>query len=567
MAEQDPNAIAGKLLAEGFARSGPKAEQLSDPIEDTPMVVTLDQLRPYDLNPRVTRNPRYDDLKASIRERGLDAPPAITRRPGESTYTIRNGGNTRLAILNELWRDTKEERYFRITCLFRPWSARGEIIALTGHLTENELHGGLSFIERALGIEKVRELYEAEGGQSLSQSELSRRLTADGYPVSQSHISRMQDTIRYLLPAIPTLLYAGLGRPQTERLTTLRKAGERVWSTYTAKDTGVDFTTLFQEVLTLFDHAGDEFPLQRIQDELIGQMGHVLNVDYDTLALAIDSSAHRQRTLEAPPPDTSGLPHNSDQPVVPKTPVSPDINHLSQPVANPHIDEDDPRSTKPFGQSKAADTPAASANPAEYTPDEARAADNEIPEESLPSTTDRLQSIQRLVAEQTGERLPEPINAGADTHSPLTETGDTESSLGSTDQLRITIGELAATIASEIGESGRVSPVSTGIGFTCRHDGTAPDDVLPDTPSHPLFSLLSAMETCICADRPAVQSASIAGIVRSLLGDWFHTDQESIHHLSDTGLDRLFQLFRLARQLREWQWSDAPEPAGKPGRR
>ena len=93
------------------------------------MVVTLDQLRPYDHDPRVTRNPAYAEIKASIRERGLDAPPAITRRPGEAHYIIRNGGNTRLAILRELWSETKEERFFRIACLFRPWPARGEIVA------------------------------------------------------------------------------------------------------------------------------------------------------------------------------------------------------------------------------------------------------------------------------------------------------------------------------------------------------------------------------------------------------------------------------------------------------
>jgi len=63
------------------------------------MTVTLDQLQLYDLNPRVTRNPRYDEIKASIRERGLDASPAITRRPGEPRYIIRNGGNTRLATM------------------------------------------------------------------------------------------------------------------------------------------------------------------------------------------------------------------------------------------------------------------------------------------------------------------------------------------------------------------------------------------------------------------------------------------------------------------------------------
>jgi hypothetical protein len=75
VAELTPQDMAAKLLASGFERSGPSAAALSDPIADTPMVVTLDQLRPYDHDPRVTRNPAYEDIKASIRERGLDAPP------------------------------------------------------------------------------------------------------------------------------------------------------------------------------------------------------------------------------------------------------------------------------------------------------------------------------------------------------------------------------------------------------------------------------------------------------------------------------------------------------------
>ena len=50
MAEITSQQMAGKLLAAGFERSGPAASALSDPIADTPMVVTLDQLRPYVLN-------------------------------------------------------------------------------------------------------------------------------------------------------------------------------------------------------------------------------------------------------------------------------------------------------------------------------------------------------------------------------------------------------------------------------------------------------------------------------------------------------------------------------------
>jgi ParB family protein of integrating conjugative element (PFGI_1 class) len=120
-------AVAARLQSEGFSRAGPAAAALSTPIADTPMVVTLDELRPYELNPRLTRNPLYDEIRDSIRARGLEAPPPITKRPGADHYIIRNGGNTRLATLRELWAETKDARFYRLTCLFRPWP--GEIVA------------------------------------------------------------------------------------------------------------------------------------------------------------------------------------------------------------------------------------------------------------------------------------------------------------------------------------------------------------------------------------------------------------------------------------------------------
>ena len=187
--------INSKLQQDHFPR-GPELEQLPDPLTDTPMLVTLEQLRPYEHNPRFIRNPLYDDIKASIRERGLDQSPPITRRPGETYFIIRNGGNTRLAILGELWQETRDERFFRIHCLFRPWT--NEINALLGHLAESDLHGQLTFIERALAVAKLKAMLEPDG-TILSQRELAKRLAAGGYPVSQSHISRMLDTLEYLL--------------------------------------------------------------------------------------------------------------------------------------------------------------------------------------------------------------------------------------------------------------------------------------------------------------------------------------------------------------------------------
>ncbi|WP_166804326.1 ParB family protein, partial [Pseudomonas aeruginosa] len=295
MAKINPQDLKDRLLAPGFTAPPKVLEQLSDPISDTPMVLTLDQVLPWHDNPRTTRNPKYDELKESIRHRGLDTPPPVTRRPGEDKYRIRNGGNTRLEILNELYKETGDERYFRFNCLFRPWDQqRGEIIALTGHLAENDLKGDLKFIERAVGIQKAKAWYEEEKGEPVGIRELSRKLTDDGYPVSPSHISRMLDAVEILLPAIPVMLYSGLGKPQIEKLLSLRKSASSCWTRlYTGE--GIDFEMLFQDTLAIFDSSPDEFIFDRFQDELIDQMKHPLGLRYDQILLEITNGQQEQR--------------------------------------------------------------------------------------------------------------------------------------------------------------------------------------------------------------------------------------------------------------------------------
>ncbi len=179
--------------------------------------VSLEQIQPFSLNPRVTRNPGYDVLKASILARGLDNPPVLTRRPGDEKYMLASGGNTRLAILNELWQETQDERYHRVCWPFRPWPEtlspqQGEVQCLIGHLAESDLHNGLMFIERAEGVLHLRALYLEAGIECPTQLALAEQLTRDGYPVSQSQISRMLQTVDWLLPCIPNALYGGLTR-------------------------------------------------------------------------------------------------------------------------------------------------------------------------------------------------------------------------------------------------------------------------------------------------------------------------------------------------------------------
>lgn len=541
MADLTPQDMAAKLLATGFERSGPSASALTDPIADTPMVVTLDELRPYDHDPRVTRNPAYEEIKASIRERGLDAPPAITRRPGEAHYIIRNGGNTRLAILRELWSETKEERFFRVPCLFRPWPARGEIVALTGHLAENELRGGLTFIERALGIEKAREFYEQEIGQTLSQSELARRLTADGYPVQQSHISRMSDAVRYLLPAIPNLLYGGLGRHQVERIAVLRKACERTWERRTlGRTVTVDFATLFQDVLTQFDTQPDDFSPQRVQDELVGQMAELLEADYDTLALEINNSESRQRALTSEPA----------APVVPAAPPSP-VSAPRQPRASSV-----PRDTTPVAPSAPAATPPA---PLEAPEDQHGQLDERLQGHIVTPapTTERLQSIQRMVADQLGDKLPDfeadalraiPVQAGG--LYPISDVWYIEPGLDVPDRLRVHIVQFAREIAGEAAVSDHIEASDGGIGFVCAAPAVGQAKALPAF-ARAVLTLLHALSAAPPSTN-GLDRARLADELAALL----HGHGGAATRLSDAALVKLFRLLRLARRLLDLEAGD-----------
>lgn len=508
MADLDPRTIASKLLIDRFQHSAPAASTLSDPVTDTPMIVTLDQLQPYDLDPRVTRNPRYDEIKSSIRERHLDAPPPITRRPGATHYTIRNGGNTRLRILQELWAETKDEKYFRICCLFRPWTERGEIIALTGHLAENELRGRLSFIERAYGVQKVRELYQAESGKPVSQAELARRLTSDGYPITQSQISRMQDALEYLLPAIPTVLYAGLGRPAIEKLSALRKAADRAWERNKAEAPAhVDFPSLFQDVLAQFDHDPSTFDVQRVRDELIGQMAQLLSQDYDALALQILDAEGWLRSLNQAPAEQTAP--RSTAPAASTSTAKSVAPRESTTAAQPSAEAS---ATKVDAQS--ADAPAGTA-PRSVEEDRTVVTAPHVSGQQLEPSPAPGRSVdgeqKQEKAAQAMTATPAAADRGEDARSQLIES--------------------ARKIAVDVGAADCIRPIEGGLGFAC--------NVSTDSPSPVQRAVLQLLHS--------LSAPTELGLL--LIGDPSNDSTRADVRLSDEAIEHVFKLIRLARAL------------------
>lgn len=288
--------ISKQMLASGFKPSN-NVTLLADPVSDTPIELTLDQLRTYEHNPRKSINPLFNQIKESIRSRGLDQPPTVTKRPGEKHYIIRSGGNTRLKALKELYDETGDERFYRIKCLFKPWS--GEIVSMVGHLVENELHGELMFIDKAIAINTMRDFYtkesSKESGKKLSLRDIADYLKRDGYPISHSLVGRMLDCVDNLLPAIPDLLYAGLGKPRIEELLTLKNAFKKIWTKYIQDDEPLDaelshenemFLGFWTSALSKFnDIEAADFNLIRIKDEILQELTFYTAQDYTTLEL------------------------------------------------------------------------------------------------------------------------------------------------------------------------------------------------------------------------------------------------------------------------------------------
>ncbi|MGY2146731.1 ParB family protein [Pseudomonas azotoformans] len=504
--------ISGKLHQDHFPR-GPEVERLSDPLTDTPMLVTLEQLRPYEHNPRFIRNPLYDDIKASIRERGLDQPPPITRRPGESYFIIRNGGNTRLAILSELWQETRDERFFRVHCLFRPWT--NEITALLGHLAESDLHGQLTFIERALAVSKLKAMLEPEG-TVLSQRELARSLAAGGYPISQSHISRMLDTLEHLLPAIPQTLYAGLGKPQIERLIGLRSQVERTWNRYPTAT--VAFAEFWLETLGYFDAEPESFDLEQIQDELLERMSRLLGQSYRMLALELSDT---QRVISTPgvvvttPSENSHLPNDNEA------------------AAGPPSSESRPQSTETWTQTE-------TAREELLTPPETNV-------ESAVSPPSRIQQIRQQIERETSTEAA-PIVEGCT----VDDIWTIAPALDTPEQLRLAIAGLAREMASYAGHSESIIDQKLGLGFVLnieRVDLAAPRA----TGVHLLLlALLRAHDDVNWEDRKQLPSALfgqlLLGVYQLPLTDRPAVDV-GLERLPDSLLIKLYRLIRLARRL------------------
>ena len=215
------------------------------------LFLPVEAIRRYDRDPRRSRNPEHDRIKASIRADGIKQPLVVTKRPGEAGYVIGAGGNSRLRILMELFEETADERFRVVPCVCKPWSCESQV--LLSHLKENDLRGELTFVDKSLAVCEAKRLIEEESGDGeISQKKFAGILKEQGYGLSQGRISQFMYTVERLLPLIPRALENGLGRPQIERIRRVEHATRALW-----RERSVGDESEYEEVLSVLFHRYD----------------------------------------------------------------------------------------------------------------------------------------------------------------------------------------------------------------------------------------------------------------------------------------------------------------------
>ena len=250
-----------RLVAESLRVGNPgnNARDLAGQVEprtESQIELAVDEIQPYEHNPRRATNAKFDDIKESIRTSGLRSPLTVTRRPGESHFIVEAGGNTRLLALRQLWAETRDPRFRKLVVLFRPW--RSESHVLTAHLIENEQRGDMTFWDKACGIVALKSRLEAEQGRALTLRPLEDALHALGLAVNTATLGLhlfATERLRTLGEAVTDL--SGLDvKTMQPRLNALKRYAQSRRSITEDDLYGQVFEPVFRRIVQQYPHTG-----------------------------------------------------------------------------------------------------------------------------------------------------------------------------------------------------------------------------------------------------------------------------------------------------------------------
>ena len=483
------------------------------------VVVDISEIKPYEYNPRRSENPEYDRIKSSIRAGGMDQPLIVTKRPGETDYTIHAGGNTRLRIYKELYQETGAERFHRLTCVYRPWTRETDV--LLAHLRENDLRGHLSFIDKALAVRDAKRLLQEEQGAGMiTQTQLADVLRERGYALSQGLISQMEYSAERLVPLLPTALRSGLGRPQVERIRQLERAVRALWLDRSV-DTEDDFDQVFAELCRRYD--SPEWDIGNLRRALEAEIAERVEVSIQAVSMVLEGYLAGRRGSKA---GTEWLTLAEEEEAVQDNPDA-----AQDPIASTGESPSTPPQSSADADLETSDLEPASENISDRSASDLR---DGSPDETTDDTP---------VSESFDDRIPEATT--------LPRSTDRKS-------LRARAWTLASRLAQRNGLSELVQPLSSkGLGFLL---SDVPDPALVDQLDEDTLAqvsmvwwhLAAAAELTVAPLEQLLPGLPEASVLRQALED----QDAGLLFSSVWTLDPGHMGYRLWRRLDERDWRD-----------
>ena len=488
---------------------------ISQPAEATtssaPQMIDISRIQPYEHNPRHGRNPEYDRIRDSIRNAGLDQPLVVTQRPDATDFIVHAGGNTRLIILKELFAETGDQRFAAVPCLLKAWCCESDV--LLAHLRENDLRGGLTFIDKARAVCEAQKLLTEELGiDVISQRRLETELRRAGYRITQARISQMVYTVHRLLPVIPVALEGGLGRPHVERIRRLERAAHKIWQDR-CSESAEDFEEVFTTLCKRYD--SPDWDTDVLRSALESEIAAALDVSIHTVRVMLDAEMAGREL------------------VIPEAEVEPDPNEESSELERPtdesfDADQDD-------GGSRVSSSDRTSTD--ELPP--------EPPDQSNPGSAPDTGLLDDDVKETS-----EP-----DTELPNLTNDTSPNDLKS---LRGRAWTLATRLAQRNGMADLVEAVSgKGLGFVLRD---VPDPTLADQLDEDSLSQLTMLwwQLAACAEMTFAPLEAMLPLLpdESILRRALETEDADLLFSSIWTLDPGHTGYRLWRPLDDRDWRD-----------
>ena len=476
-----------------------------------PQMIDISRIQPYEHNPRHGRNPEYDRIRDSIRNTGLDQPLVVTQRPDATDFIVHAGGNTRLIILKELFAETGDQRFAAVPCLLKAWCCESDV--LLAHLRENDLRGGLTFIDKARAVCEAQKLLAEELSiDVISQRRLETELRRAGYRITQARISQMVYTVHRLLPVIPIALEGGLGRPHVERIRRLERAAHKIWQDR-CSESAEDFEEVFTTLCKRYD--SPDWDTDVLRSALESEIAAALDVSIHTVRVMLDAEMAGREL------------------VIPEAEVEPDPNEESSELERPtdesfDADQDD-------GGSRVSSSDRTSTD--ELPP--------ELPDQSNPGSAPDTGLLDDDVKETS-----EP-----DTELPNLTNDTSPNDLKS---LRGRAWTLATRLAQRNGMADLVEAVSgKGLGFVLRD---VPDPTLADQLDEDSLSQLTMLwwQLAACAEMTFAPLEAILPLLpdESILRRALETEDADLLFSSIWTLDPGHTGYRLWRPLDDRDWRD-----------